>query len=94
MNDQPHIHAVEVRRAYGNVGSTEVKYGDTTVTIPRTYYRLPSERRVKRYIRKAIRRHDRGSLKAGRNAAQLARLQAITTTNLPTDQWGSETIGR
>lgn len=67
MNAEPHTHPVEVKDGYSYV---HITYGDTTVYVDKG--RFLFERRLRRGIRKAIHRHDKGSAAAGRRARTVA----------------------
>lgn len=77
MNAQPHAHNVEITRQYPwrledrDKGGYQVVYGDTAVHV----HRGPLlERRLRRAVPKAIRRHDRGSVRAAQKADRQAEL--------------------
>ncbi len=100
MNGQPHTHKIEIHRRYGTAsGPIEVTYGDTRVsTLGRwgralyaTKTNSPSDRRVRKAVAKAIRRHDEGSLRAGAEETRLAELRA-QVADLPPDRWASEIL--
>lgn len=106
MNDQPHTHNVKVATKYSKDGPLMVTYGDTKVYVNRGQGWFWCDRTPKvtdRQIRHAIRRHDRGSVKAGMRErssrkAQLAqrrdpRTYASFTTGYPeglAETWPSE----
>jgi len=64
VNGQPHVHQLIFDRQYhylANQGHYIVKYGDTEVRV----FRGPLfEIRLRRGARRAIRKHDRGSIRA------------------------------
>lgn len=96
MNKEPHVHEVKIRRVYQTLpwdrgGSLSVVYGDTTVEIPISHDRTPWNWLIRRTVRKAIRRHDRGSRKAGSKRAEI---EAIAREMTPTIQAAKEGWGR
>lgn len=68
MNGRPHLH---------NIVLTDrgVTYGDTNVFLMNWWGRTPSIRRTKRGIRRAVIKHDRGTLKAVERDAQVTQLK-------------------
>lgn len=57
MNAVPHTHEVTIREAFGR---TRIGYGDTTREIELH----PSERKIRKTVKKVIRQHDIGSQQA------------------------------
>lgn len=75
MNGSPHYHELKVRTSYGSHGGAlYVQYGDTKVRVGLFGFahKLPwgYDRKLKRAITKAIRRHDEGSIRAGAREAR------------------------
>jgi hypothetical protein len=74
VNSSPHTHEPELKRSFGSSGGQwQIKYGDTTVrlgwwTWPKWY--VPRKRKVARCVRRAIYKHDEGSIRAARRAAK------------------------
>lgn len=99
MNAQPHTHEIRIERRYRSAGGPlQVTYGDTTVsTIPTWHgpFNLRtnhlSDRQIRKAIAKAIRRHDKGSIKAGADADAVERARRLIA-ELPADRWASEVV--
>lgn len=104
MNAQPHTHRIEIEREYSNgSGGWCIKYGDTRVHMINWIHFLNKKGALKRKVKKAIRQHDRGTVRAGKKAQMVASIQAVhnevlveATGNYPyhasKDAWGSELL--
>lgn len=92
MDAKPHTHQVEIKREWSNgTGGIKITYGDTTKLVNS---RLPFlKRRTARGIRRAIRKHDKGSIRAGKRADKTVALERSVVANansaLGHNQWGS-----
>lgn len=94
MNGQPHVHPLVFDRQWQyleNRGHYIVKYGDTRVTVRRGPF---FEARLKWGAKKAIRKHDRGSIRAQNRhdsmEAIMQRVRADVADRLTEgDQWPS-----
>lgn len=74
MNPKPHMHEVEIRN-YCDGNSQRIQYGDTRVIVHAFFFgRLPSPRRIDRAVRKAVKRHDKGSIKHAKYEASLQKI--------------------
>jgi hypothetical protein len=103
VNTQPHIHQIIIKRKYGYntpQGPWIVEYGDTTRTLTRLGCcfiehddHMPRKARVQRVIRRAIRDHDKGSVKAAAKT-QVPALDFVAEMNakLESGRWASEII--
>ena len=83
MNDSPHTHNVRLRRTwfFNDSGGWQVEYGDTEAHVFSWFWnrlanKPPSARAVRAATRRAIRKHNRGSVVAGGNVVQRRTLQA------------------
>lgn len=92
MNAQPHTHDVRVRRPqYPDRPGTAftVAYGDTRVYVCRGPF---VERRVQRAVKRAIRKHDKGSIRAGiaaqREVERMERIQQ--KVRAVTSEWAQD----
>ena len=85
MNDQPHTHKVVVRKGY--TYAVIVEYGDTTEHLDNCFGKV-SEWRIRRAVRKVIRRHDRGSVRAGAQQRTLSTIAAEANARLSDAGWG------
>jgi len=67
VNAKPHAHEVDVRREYNASweGKWHITYGDTRVVMW-NWGHFNKEKALKRKIAKAIRKHDKGSVAAGK----------------------------
>lgn len=68
MNAHPHIHEVKITRVFGNSGSWRIDYGDTRVNMWPWTHPFNKDKALRKKVRKAIRRHDQGSIRAGTKA--------------------------
>lgn len=92
MNTVPHTHQIRVTRFYEtlNKGGYRITYGDTTVTVVRGPF---LERRIRRGAKRAIKKHDQGSLNAAASVDRLAELN--DSLKMPIyDGWGSDLLKR
>src|SRR5260370_24857339 len=103
MNARPHTREVRIERQYTDSGTWRIIYGDTRVNMVNWWHFLNKEAALKKRIVKAIRRHDRGSLKAGDRNDMVRAIQAAhnemlvntrdhgsyTTTQPKQDVWRS-----
>lgn len=95
MNVTPHVHEVQICRymfpVFGDAGYWVITYGDTTVYVHRGPWVLW---RLKRGAAWAVRRHDQGSVEAGRRLARdqatKAAVLAAVQQSLPTNGWPSK----
>ncbi len=64
MNDEPHTHTLSIRRQYESInsGCYVLEYGDSRILIWRGPF---LSLRIKMGAKRVIRKHDRGSIKAG-----------------------------
>lgn len=75
MNAEPHTHEIKIRRYWSSLqkGCWVVDYGDTSVKV----YRGPFfQKRLTSAIRRAIHRHDVGSIRAGQDAERMEKIKA------------------
>lgn len=80
MNATPHTHDIKIRRPDHLY---KILYGDTeTWARP---YRWRLQKRLDRSVRRAIRRHDKGSLKAGMRDTTVQTLQQAYNDKLVLD---------
>lgn len=100
-NGKPHVHKIEVRRAYDaiNRGCYQVVYGDTTVNVGGERYTTdckvwPGHRKWDKKLRKAvelaIHRHDAGSKRVENLQAQIAKLNSEFALSTSPNRWASE----
>lgn len=98
MNAQPHTHVPKVRRTYEysfqeSVGRWFVEYGDSRAHLaaswrdPREWGEKRLARKVANATRRAIRKHDRGSVVAGDKAETLKRAQSVAAEQVKTSEW-------
>lgn len=99
MNAQPHTHEVRINGDY-------VHYGDTCIHMIRWFGRRPTAARWDRLVRRVIRRHDRGTLKAAREAAAQREVQSEYNDRLiiaspyaggcytALDSWGTDVLDK
>jgi hypothetical protein len=74
LNAKPHMHEVEIRN-YCDGNSQRISYGDTRVIVHAWFFgKLPSPRRIERAVKKAIKRHDKGSMKHAQYQASLEKV--------------------
>ena len=96
MNGKPHTHQVRITREFGSTGCVLVEYGDTKVKTLHGPFELftnhPSDRRIEKAIRRAIRKHDEGSRKAEDDQARLQRLASVVQ-GVPAGTWASDHLG-
>jgi hypothetical protein len=87
VNSEPHSHQILIDGCDPGFNWYYVRYGDTTVEVSKI--RLFRKRRLRRGIRKAIDRHDRGSQghvsAPGRAASEVLAAMPV----VPADQWAS-----
>lgn len=76
MQSSPHRHTVQLTTKYSNCGPWLVKYGDTTVRVGWWTYN-PDQDQIERAVKKAVKRHDEGSIRAGKEQEQKRSFQAI-----------------
>lgn len=108
MSDgSPHIHEIKLRQRYAAIGQGpwQIEYGDQTAVVKPWYAIMPpylgnctpTPRRVRRAVRRAIRRHDQGSVwyEQQRGAVdQARRLIAEVNEGLRPDEWASSEARR
>lgn len=93
MDASPHTHEVVIGREWSNgTGGIKITYGDTTKVI---FSRLPFlKRRTARGIRRTIKKHDRGSIRAGKRVDKTNELVntvgAKANNSLNPNKWGSD----
>lgn len=97
MDSEPHVHQAIVARRYGRSGGAwEVTYGDTTITVEQRLYGIthlgvtgtppvPTSGQIHRALKKAIRRHDKGSRKAVFVSALPAPVVPVKAGQWPSD---------
>ena len=107
MNGKPHTHQVQVLTKDGHydIPYYKIKYGDTTT---HAWRRLPFRKfRLERAVKRAIRRHDRGSRRAHTVASnawdlqnaynsKLVDTEATSDSRWPKmkEEWGTELAKR
>lgn len=75
MNAKPHTHEIRISRQYNRSGGWRINYGDTTVKMFNWPHFINKEKALRRKVAKAIRRHDRGSLRAQAGVDRIALLE-------------------
>ena len=99
MQTQPHIHAVRITRDYPGLehgGAWYIEYGDIRVKFARFFHNVDqwTEKRKRRVIgraaKKAILRHDQGSIRTMQHETILE----IAASFTPNDRtrWGMEQL--
>lgn len=96
MKAEPHVHDAKLVREYpiGGYGNWELNYGDTTVRVCGEW-RIPSDRDVRRALKRAVSQHDKGSLKAAVKVEQkkaATEVLAVFNSGRKPDAWGSEVL--
>lgn len=91
MNDKPHVHKPRLHQKWEGLSigwdnCWQITYGDTDVKVCNGR-RLPTPKLVEKATRKAIARHDKGSVWAGDIAKGLAGLQ-LHAENV-VSKWGT-----
>lgn len=84
MNGEPHVHELKVTNPYGHLFHTV--YGDTEVITDPDYPFL--KLRLRHAMRKAIRRHDRGS----RRAANVEAIAQQAIDKPPRSKWAKAVL--
>lgn len=104
-NGKPHIHTATMERKYASINSGPyvITYGDQKEAV-RPWWCLfgpclgdhtPTKRRVNRAIKRAIRKHDKGSRKYDAEAAlreNATRRLADLNASLRANEWASERV--
>lgn len=88
MNAQPHTHEVKISRQYNNSGAWRIDYGDTRITMVNWWHFLNKEAALNKRVAKAIRRHDRGSLRAGDRTEMIQAIQTAHNEMLTSHRQG------
>lgn len=81
MNEELHTHDVGIRRQWADLdgtGSWVITYGDARVLV--THWPPFREARIRRGVRRVVRKHDRGSVAAGRRRDTTDRFAEIART--------------
>lgn len=75
MNEKPHTHPIRVF-------NHSIRYGDTEVAIVHWFFKWPSKKRFNRLVRRAIRKHDRGTLRAAKRVRRQLEVENVYNEKL------------
>lgn len=91
MDAKPHTHQIRIDRYYPSLqqGHYEVHYGDTLVKVHQGPF---LEWRIRRGVKRAIRKHDEGSISAGAKEQHLAELNQMFAIPDNREAWGSDLL--
>jgi len=94
VNDRPHTHNVRLRRSYAYIdeGGWYIEYGDSKAHVwswiwNRLAKKPPGVQAVKIATRRAIRKHNRGSVNAGSNEVRRNTLQTVAEEVAGREVW-------
>lgn len=92
MNSEPHIHPIQVREEYNTFfpgDGLRIRYGDTEVKVWRWFKIQPSLWRLRLAVKRAVRKHDRGSIRADKRQNRYAQVQTMVSEP---GTWGREQL--